>query len=110
MSQHTKIKKGSVTIAAITTFGTTTIDMEVSTEDMRRLEDDYGLSSGDWYKMIIPTIVKTNDAAGGALNEPKVTITNPSDANILVRLDVDTNPNKAATYDVWLKYPHSISR
>ncbi|MCK9280410.1 MAG: hypothetical protein M0P71_07310 [Melioribacteraceae bacterium] len=110
MAQHTKIKKGTVTIASTGITGQTTIDMELSTEDMRKMEHDYALGAGFWWTRIIPTIVKTNDAVLGAIEEPLVVLSNPSASFIIVRLNLSTNPNIDATYDVWLKYPHSISR
>ncbi|MCK9280409.1 MAG: hypothetical protein M0P71_07305 [Melioribacteraceae bacterium] len=116
MAQHTKIKKGTVTIASGQVAGTATIDMELSTEDMRKMEHDYALGAGLWFTRLIPTIIKTGlaGANAGALEKPIVALTIPNilfPDHVLVTLTVSQAVGVAnATYDVWLEYPHSIIR
>ncbi|MDD3982838.1 MAG: hypothetical protein PHU54_02665 [Candidatus Omnitrophica bacterium] len=113
MSQHTKIKKGTIMIANPNTTGQTTIDMELSTEDMRKMEQDYNLGAGAWWTRVIPIIDKTNNPGapgGGGVEEPLVTLSNPSGSYIVVRLNVSVTPTSNVGYNVTLIYPHSIIR
>ncbi|MDD3982839.1 MAG: hypothetical protein PHU54_02670 [Candidatus Omnitrophica bacterium] len=116
MSQHTKIKQLLVTIASTFTTGLNTVDMELSTEDMRKMEQDYNLGAGLWYTRLIPVVNKVSDitSIGGALEKPLVGISIPNPAFpsvVQVKLDVVAPVGTHdAIYAVSLIYPHSIVR